>query len=659
MQQHKQKLVLIFSIFILLSLCFLTFAKADYSEDIIIDGIKEQDYELLAENNNFNIYYANSQTKHFLLIESLTYNFNADDISIGFGMVKMDILEMKSKTAFYTMFKNDTILEISIKFSFTDLVSTLFYIEINWQKQISTVLTPKLPPLNPKVTINEGAFTTNLSLVNLTLSVTGADMMCFKNGTDEKWSDWESYTATKLLYLSGIEEKQKYTIYAKFKNENGESVIVSDSIIFSTIPLGEEEKPYFGIGDVLDAFGKFLVENPGWIFLINFFCFLGFTKIYFLWHYPIIHITDTETGKSKEIGRFLDEEPCIDLLAYNIIRFKSSYGGIKEYYSKWTYTELANIQWHSIMGVSSYCCDVIHKCISLKFYLEIPKRERKTGTKENLKYWILFRLPSFLSQSRRCSMWLRDRFLEFVEVKDERGLPEMIKEIDILQPRYCEDKIVTLVDVQYKKWVIKGKGKEEGEIITEEGIPLYQVKKLKNNDLVVKKSVKELKKYDGLEKIESIAESIKYQHSLNEMISIQDIKQSKSEMRIKELSGENFGLREALIQKENEFRKSLADTISQIEKRARADNIDIAKLIEGIVAGKMSSADIRSTIKKEYRDFLEVRSSGEVNNLKIQLASAIRHIEFIEGKLKRSEMKQLPLKAGVSEELVEDNLLEE
>lgn len=658
MQLRKNKLLLILSTFTLISLCLSTFVSANYSENITINGIKNDNYELLAGNEHFNLYYANSETKHFLFIESLTYNLSADDTSIGFGAVRIDILNVKPETAFYIIFKNDTILEISIEFTFTNLVSTVFYIEVNGQKQVSAILSPKLPPQNPKIVINNGESRTNQSLVNLTLSATGASEMCFKNGTDGEWTDWETYTTTKQLYLSEIKENKKNTIYIKFRNENGESKTNSDSIIYST-RSPEEEKPYFGIADVLESFGRFLVENPGWLFFLNFCTFLVFTKIYFFWHYPVIYFTNAETGKSEEVGRFIDEEPCNDLLGYNKIRFKASYGAINEYYSKWTYTELTNIQWHSIVGIYSYCCDVIHKHINLKFYLEIPMRERKTGTIENLKYWILFRLPSFLSQSRRCSMWLRDKILTFVEVKDENGVPETIKEIEVIQPRYCEDKIITLVDVKYQKWEITKTGKNEGKIITEEGIPLYQVKKLKNNDLVVKKSVKILKKYDGLEKIESIAESIKYQHSLSEMIAIQDLKQSKSEMRIKELSGENLGLREALIQKENEFRKSLADTISQIEKRARADNIDVAKLIEGIVAGKMSSADIRSTIKKEYRDFLEVRSSGEVNNLKIQLASAIKHIEFIEGKLKRSEMKQLPLKAEVSEEYVEDDLLEE
>jgi len=582
---NNKKLVLLLSIFTLISLCLSTFVSANYSENITIDGIKDEDYELSAENNNFHIHYANSETKHFLFIESLTYNFSVDNISIGFGVIKMDISDMKSKTSFYTMFRNDTILEISIIFSFTDFVSTVFYIEVNGQKQVSAILSPKLPPQNPKIVINNGESKTNQSLVNLTLSAIGADEMCFRNGTNGEWTDWETYTTTKQLYLSEIKENKKNTIYVKFRNENNESKTGSDSIIYSTISPEEEVKPYFGIADVLESFGRFLVENPVWLFVLNFCAFLIFTKIYFFWHFPIIYFTNAETGKSEEIGR--------------------------------------------------------------------------TGIIQNFNYWILFRLLSFLSQSRRCSMWLRDKVLKFVEVKDENGVPEMIKEIEVIQPRYCEDKIITLVDVQYQKWEITEKGKNKGTIIKENGIPLYQVKKLENNDLVVKNSVKRLKKYDGLEKIENIAESIKYQHSINEMIAIQDLKQSKSEMRIKGLSEENFGLREALIQKENEFRKSLADTISQIEKRARADNIDIAKLIEGIVAGKMSSADIRSTIKKEYRDFLEVRSSGEVNNLKIQLASAIRHIEFIEGKLKQSNMKKLPLKTEVSEDLVEDNLLEE
>jgi len=93
-------------------------------------------------------------------------------------------------------------------------------------------------PLNPSIFINTGDASTNSTLVTLTLSADGATEICFRNGSNGVWTDWEAYVTTKQLYLAGSKNNTEYTICVKFKNIAGESEIACDSIQY--LIAGEE-----------------------------------------------------------------------------------------------------------------------------------------------------------------------------------------------------------------------------------------------------------------------------------------------------------------------------------------------------------------------------------------------------------------------------------
>ena len=94
-------------------------------------------------------------------------------------------------------------------------------------------------PVNLSIIINNGDASTNSTLVTLSLSAVGADEMCFRNGTTGAWSEWEDYSTTKELYLAGSINNTEYTICVKFRNVEGETSPVCDSIKY--LIIGEEE----------------------------------------------------------------------------------------------------------------------------------------------------------------------------------------------------------------------------------------------------------------------------------------------------------------------------------------------------------------------------------------------------------------------------------
>ena len=86
-------------------------------------------------------------------------------------------------------------------------------------------------PESPYISINNGAESTNSTLVDLTLSALYAEEMCFKNGTSGSWSIWEPYKIMKHIYLENSINNTNYTISVKFRNLKGETVSLNDSIL--------------------------------------------------------------------------------------------------------------------------------------------------------------------------------------------------------------------------------------------------------------------------------------------------------------------------------------------------------------------------------------------------------------------------------------------
>ena len=91
-------------------------------------------------------------------------------------------------------------------------------------------------PSNPSISINNGAAKSSSAIVTLTLSAEGADEMCFRNGTTGTWTNWETYATSKQLYLAGSINNTEYTICVKFRNVEGETSPVCDSIKYLIIP---------------------------------------------------------------------------------------------------------------------------------------------------------------------------------------------------------------------------------------------------------------------------------------------------------------------------------------------------------------------------------------------------------------------------------------
>ncbi len=118
-------------------------------------------------------------------------------------------------------------------------------------------------PSNPSIIINNGDASTDSTLVTLTLSVDGADEMCFRNGTTGTWTSWESYGTTKQLYLEGSVNNMEYSIYVKFRNALGDTSPVSDNILY--LITEETVIPGYPVGFIIIS----LLAGIGVIVILN------------------------------------------------------------------------------------------------------------------------------------------------------------------------------------------------------------------------------------------------------------------------------------------------------------------------------------------------------------------------------------------------------
>ena len=158
--------------------------------------------------------------------------------------------------------------------------NTAYTIQVKFQNSggessiaIDSILYLRLFPLNPSIVINSGDASTDNQLVTLTLSADGATEMCFRNGTTGTWTSWESYGTTKQLYLAGSTNNTAYTIYVKFRNAIGETIPVSDDILFLITEDGDGDGDGDGVPEIpgypLGLFLISLIGSIGIILLIN------------------------------------------------------------------------------------------------------------------------------------------------------------------------------------------------------------------------------------------------------------------------------------------------------------------------------------------------------------------------------------------------------
>ena len=160
----------------------------------------------------------------------------------GFGLVEVWILEdlmVAEGIAWYE--KNTGIL---LNGTFVDYTGTSSYTFDFVDTNVCII-----PPLNPSISINNGDASTNSTLVTLTLSADEAIEMCFRNGTTGTWTNWEPYATTKQLYLAGSTNNTSYTIYVKFRNINGETTPISDSILYLILTIPSNPSIEINNGD--------------------------------------------------------------------------------------------------------------------------------------------------------------------------------------------------------------------------------------------------------------------------------------------------------------------------------------------------------------------------------------------------------------------------
>ncbi len=99
-----------------------------------------------------------------------------------------------------------------------------------------------LPPLNPSIVINDGDAIFNSTVLKLSLFVTNAEEMCLKIGNFSSWRGWEAYNSTKLVSIGNVENGTSYLISVRFRNNNGATLPVNDSIMYLAPDSFQDDK---------------------------------------------------------------------------------------------------------------------------------------------------------------------------------------------------------------------------------------------------------------------------------------------------------------------------------------------------------------------------------------------------------------------------------
>lgn len=172
-------------------------------------------------------------------------------------------------------------------------------------------------------------------------------------------------------------------------------------------------------------------------------------------------------------------------------------------------------------------------------------------------------------------------------------IPVKTIEVDILQHEYLMKRVKSVVDVDYQRYVIDDETKKVLEPISEKAVPLYQLGDLKKDPSIAENTIEELKHYKIIEEITDLKEAIEEKHAMDEVISIYEMEKSVANKKIQE-QGRRYHLARNIIRKlKNEEYDNIEKAITEFQNELLFDERDIPSLAAKI-------AGIRNVTGREF-----------------------------------------------------------
>jgi len=569
-KKSKLKYIALPLLSILILLFFIDSGRATYTDQITIDCEREGSYTLLLDLEKYDIYYANSDTKHFLFINS-TESFSGKTITLKAQDLTQDLTPEEVETSFLHSLHNTSLLEFEIlrSVSGNQIELEVESDNIGLSLTPASQTAPEIIPL-PIEEEDEEKEKPHFGLGDLVI-----DVINLYEETPWMWA------LTALIIIIGVVgfwrltekpyvhvqhfKKYKSEYIGRFIREEQSPEMLGYWKPFYKCSKKEGIRPFYTKMD-------FKLMN---VYMFNSFCYIH-------QYFPaIIHLK----VKLPPMLQFIEQ-----------VRKETKWNTLKYYLFRIICVfipsgRVAEAFYNRIEFVDNYEVEIKKREVERKF----RKGKRKT------------------------------KIIEYKEYKkDQNGnlIPIKVKEIDVLQHEYVMMRFTDVADTRYWKIVLdpmKGKVIQQ---ITEERVPLHKLQTLRSDpDIIIgpipegipldddsevrpeKCDIEILKHYKIPESIINMKEAIQEKHSIDNIISLFDLESAIKDKKIQDLYLENHGLRSTLRTMQNEKVADIEKALTSMREQQLFNEQDLAQIIGraiGLRSLSINQLNVITTVITEH-----------------------------------------------------------
>lgn len=247
--------------------------------------------------------------------------------------------------------------------------------------------------------------------------------------------------------------------------------------------------------------------------------------------------------------------------------------------------------------------------------------------------------------------------------KDANGnlIPVKVTEINVLQHEYLMKKMKHVCDVSYQRYIIDETKDKIVEDQTEKGVPEYYIDDLKKDPTVIANSIEQTKSYKVIEEVTDMKTAINEKHAMDEIISIYEMERAVSDKKIQDLTQKFHTSRNLNRQLKNDIKLEIENAITKYEQQQIFDADDIPSIMGKVATIRKLSGKKFEAVKLGIINFIEEKfeSTKQLDDKSIELEVEKRtnqRIKDIMKETRRDATTTINITENEEEER-EDNIL--
>lgn len=577
------KMKMVVGLFFLFSFFFSTslmgYTRGAYTESVSIDLKLDSGYEKVYESENYTVYYANSESYNFILI-NFSFDIIGKQIEISSGAFSYDLTPFEVQTNFLHSLHDNVTLELKVSRSSVGDSFTLTLDDLHLNLVFTAQGTPPPPSVDNEDDEEKDDEKEDKEEEEQTL-----DPM----GWIEDSLEWFQINAWWISSLFSF-------LFALFVIYVWRFLV--KPIIYIRDPQGEDLK----LGRFVDCYKADPPLNRLWIHVYK-TRKDGIKKYYS--HYTFEYMRGNGWMETSKI-------PPFEKYMGHVIPIKTQLSpGERPPEMTWQKKKLVEKEINEQTEI-----------IDDKGKSEIKTKKEVTRKKRiyfgNYFRYAFYKIISFFIPLGWTSYKAKD-IVKMEQVKDENGELVFTEEITMLVHEATMEHFTTVKDIEYDRITYESGKKEVKHVPLEKAVPIYRIEAIKKDGNYVEGSMKEGEPYLAITHYDTAEEAMKKIWSKAELQGIHEIQKQKLFNEIDEKNKELLDNQNAISNLKSKIKAMVVEAIKKRENQSVATLENLPDILAEVFMLEELSGDSAKAMERSFDNYLQRISPKRITKLEARV----------------------------------------